>query len=97
MRSTYDKLYNILKLQKLQNVSGFHNYSQQCYYLFCIPNNNTKDNLNEPLAKNDEILYIFHYLSENGYNIEYKDYTNIYCNHNRTHYGEIIATMQKIV
>lgn len=95
MRQKYDSLYKIIMPQKISNISGFHNYTNNCYYLLCVPDE-YKTNIRTQIAKNDDILYVYDYLSNSGYTIQTKDYRHTFeAYHIGKHFGEIIATIYK--
>lgn len=95
MREKYDALYKIIMPQKINNISGFHNYTSHCYYLLCVPEQYKANNRTQ-IAKNDDILYVYDYLSNYGYNIQTKDYRQSFgAYHISKHFGEIIATIYK--
>lgn len=96
MREKYIDLYNIIMPQRINRVSGFNNnYSKSCYYILCVPEP-YKTNKMTQIAKNDDILYVYDYLSNNGYKIQSKDYrTTFEGYHISKHFGEIISTIYK--
>lgn len=95
MREKYNDLYNLLITKKIDNVSGFHNYSQNCYYILCVPSIYTLSTQTK-IAKNDDILYVYDFLSSKGYNIQTKDYRQSFHGYSISkHFGEIIATLHK--
>ena len=91
----YKSLYDIIISQRINKVSGFHNYVKHCYYILCIPSEYTTSNRKVPV-KDDEILYVYDYLSNHGYTIQTKDYRHSFDGYNISkHFGEIIATIYK--
>ena len=95
MREKYNLLYNITRNQNIKQVSGFHQYTPKCYYLLCTPSEYV-DHTQKLPAKNDDILYIYDFLSKNGYIIQTKESNKSFEGyHIGKHFGEIIATFYK--
>jgi hypothetical protein len=61
-----NELLKITKLQRPNQISGFHShYSQSC--LSMVYNNETNE-----IVKNDDIMWLINYLMENNYKIHYE-------------------------
>lgn len=95
MRQKYIELYNILIPQKINKISGFHNNSQTCFHILMVPEQ-YKNTTQIQVAKNDDILYIYDFLCNNGYKIQTKAFGQSFKGyHISKHFGEIIATIRK--